>query len=361
MSETGQPGRQLGLRLQSALVLPLARGLYLAVALGCLLAVFGGVLYLVYLQTTIAGQPRTLPVPPAYDGGGVSAPSSERVVDLARVGARLDPPANIRFAVSTGTLTEPPREGVVIGRFLADTPNGLAPFPDGVSLIGGRDAGLFERVSDGREKTVALAARPALVAEITESLKDLTEQTRRSFEVRAVARDAYGNVSPPTDLTFDLVLAPKRPAPAASAPAPEPEAEASELQKIAREIARTVEPEVNPAHFAVYKTALAVPERCGSSEGDETFLANYRRAVDEMRRASRRKTSRPSTPVSVMPGARSSPARTPRSRTGARSGRPTGRQPRRCAGGPWRRTSRGCRRTRPRSSRPRRARPWPCR
>ena len=285
MSETGQPGRQLGLRLQSALVLPLARGLYLAVALGCLLAVFGGVLYLVYLQTTIAGQPQTLPVPPAYDGGGVSAPSSERVVDLARVGARLDPPANIRFAVSAGTLTEPPTEGVVIGRFLADTPNGLAPFPDGVSLIGGRDAGLFERVSDGREKTVALAARPALVAEITESLKDLTEQTRRSFEVRAVARDAYGNVSPPTDLTFDLVLAPKRPAPAAPAPAPEPEAEASELQKIAREIARTVEPEVNPAHFAVYKTALAVPERCGSSEGDETFLANYRRAVDEMRRA----------------------------------------------------------------------------
>lgn len=282
MSETGQSGRKLGLRLQSALVLPLARGIYTVVALGCLLAVMGGALYLVYLQTSIASHPTTLPVPPPYQGDGVSVAPSDRVVDLARVGARLDPPANIRFSVTTGPLTEPPGEGVAIGRFVADTPNGLAPFPEGVSLLGGRDAGLFERVGDGRDQAVALAARPALVEEITESLKDLTGQTKRSFEVRVVARDAYGSVSPPTDLTFDLVLAPKRATPEAPPPSSEPQAEATELQTIAREIAQTVEPEVNPAHFAAYKAALAVPERCGSSETDTSFISNFRRAVDEM-------------------------------------------------------------------------------
>jgi len=282
MSKTGQPGRQWALRLQSALVLPLARGIYLVVALLCLLAVTAGALYLVYLQTSIASEPKMLPVPPPYEGDGVSAPHSDRVVDLARVGARLDPPANIRFSVTAGPMTEPPREGAIVGRFVADTPNGLAPFPDGVSLLGGRDAELFERVGDGRDRVVALAARPALVTEITQSLKDLTGQTRRSFEVRVVARDAYGSVSPPTDLSFDLVLAAKRATSEAPPPAA-PQPDVTELQKIAREIAQIIEPEVNPAHFTAYKTALAVPERCGSSGADDTFVANYRRALDAMR------------------------------------------------------------------------------
>ena len=282
MSETGQSGRQLGLRLQSALVLPLARGIYTVVALGCLLAVMGGALYLVYLQTSIASHPTTLPVPPPYQADGVALAPRDRVVDLAGIGARLEPPANIRLAVVTPTLHTPPEAGTLIGRFLADTPNALATYPEGVSLLGGRDAELFERVSDGRNQAIGLAARPALVAELTEALSDIKEETRRSFELRVVARDQYGIASAPTDLSFELTLAPK-PADAAAPPsASQPELEATELEKIARDIARTVEPEVNPAHFSAYKTALALPERCGSSETDTSFISNFRRAVDEM-------------------------------------------------------------------------------
>ena len=108
MSEKNQTERRWLLRLQSAFVLPLARGIFLVVALGCLLAVIGGSLYLVYLQTSIAGQPATIPVPAPYQGSAAPVDRTERMVDLAAIGIRLRPPANIRFAVAAATLTEPP-------------------------------------------------------------------------------------------------------------------------------------------------------------------------------------------------------------------------------------------------------------
>ena len=280
MSESESLGRRWFLRLQSAYVLPLARGIYVLIALGCLLAVIAGALYLVYLQTSIAGGPTSNPLPPPYQGSLKSIDRSDRVVDIDTVGSRLEPPANIRFAVSAGTITEPLEKGALIGRFVADTRNSLAPYPEGVSLLGGRDAELFERVRDRRNQAVGLAARPALVDEITKVLSGLDEETTRSFEVRVVARDKYGIASPPTDLSFELKLAPK---PAAPATPQESAQAATELQKIARDIAQTIEPEVNPAHFKAYQAALKVPKRCGSSETDESFLANYRRAVQELR------------------------------------------------------------------------------
>jgi hypothetical protein len=48
-------------------------------------------------------------------------------------------------------------------------------------------------------------------------------------------------------------------------------------------VARIVEPEVNPAHFAAYRTALQAPSRCGASDSDGFFIANYRRALEEVR------------------------------------------------------------------------------
>lgn len=281
MSDTDQSRRQWFLRLQSAYVLPLARGIYLMIALGCLLAMIGGILFAVYLQALIANPPSTVPVPPPYRGSVPTVQLPAAKVDLALVGARLDPPTNIRFVVTAATINEPVREGAVLGHFLADTPNQLAPLPDGLSLIGGRDAELFERRLDQATGAIGLAARAALAAEIGNTLRDIKAESTRTFEIRVVARDRYGITSAPTDLSFALTFGPA--AAAIAAPASTAPPAPTELQATAREIAQIIEPEVNPAQFSAYQTAVKVPERCGTKDADQTFVANYRRALEEIR------------------------------------------------------------------------------
>lgn len=282
MSGNDRVGRQWFPRLQSAYVLSVARGIYLVIALGSLLAVLGGLVYVGYLLATIAGQPETVPIPPSYQGTETPLSPSDRTLDLAVVGQRFEPPTNVRFQVASSTWTVPPKAGQVLGYFLADTPNGLASFPEGVSVIGGRDAELFERVPDGASKKNSLAARAALVAQVAEALQVIQEPTNRTFEIRVVARDQYGTASAPMDLAFDLRFAPK-PAASATAPPSAPPAQPTALEAVASEVARIVEPEVNPAHFAAYRTALKAPSRCGASDSDGPFIADYRRALEEVR------------------------------------------------------------------------------
>ncbi len=278
-------GRRWFLRLQSAFVLPLARGIYLLVALGCLLAIIGGTLYLVFLQTSIASRPTTVAVPPLYQGYGTVVEPSDRTADLAVVRKRFEPPTNVRFQVAPATLTEPPKQGQVLGYFVADTPNGLASYPEGVSVIGGRDAELFERVADGASKKNGLAARPTLSGQVGEALGDIKLATSRTFEIRVVARDRYGITSAPMDLSFDLKLGPKALASAKppSEPSAEPPAQPTALESVAGEVARTIQREVNADYIAAYRTALKVPDRCGASDSDDAFVSNYRRALEEVR------------------------------------------------------------------------------
>ncbi len=286
MSDSHNARRQWILRLQSAFVLPLARGIYLLVALGCLLAVIGGAIFVAFLQASAAGQPAMEPLPPPYRATSAVKDIPARDVDLAAIEGRLEAPAEVRFSVTTGTITAPLAAGTVLGHFQAQTPNKLAGFPDGVSLLGGRDAQLFDRVQGANRQLIGLAPRPALLAEIEQALQGITEQTSRTFEVRAIARDEYGIASAPTDLSFDLTFGPPPVTPAAAVdPRPEPEQgqDVTELQKIAREIAQTVEPTVNPAHFDAYRTATQVPSRCGASDDDATFLDNYRQAFDRVK------------------------------------------------------------------------------
>jgi hypothetical protein len=281
VSKSDEPKRGWLLRLQSTYVLPLARGIYLVIALLALVTMIGGGAYVLFLQASVGAEPGSLPLPPPYQGADPVATPSERSVDLALVQSRLEPPTKIQFVVTPGVITKPLSEGQVLGRFLAETPNKLAPFPDGVSLLGGRDAERFERVADSSSQAIALAARPALADEIKAALVDIQQETTRTFEIRVVARDRYGITSAPADLSFALKLAP---APAVIAvPAPESQAEPTPLQAIARDIARTVQPEVNPEHFAVYHKAIEVPGRCGASAEDGSFVSNYRRAFEEVR------------------------------------------------------------------------------
>ena len=283
MKDGDAPKRQWLLRLQSAYVLPLARGIYLVIALACLVTIIGGGLYILILQASTTGKPAQEPLPPAYQGSSVSPNLPPREIDLAAIQRRLAAPDRIRFSVTTGPITAPLAEDAVLGEFGATTANELAPFPDGISILGGPDAPLFDRVEGKKRGTIGLAPRPELLAQIEQQLEGLQAPENRRFELRVIARDQYGITSAPADVSFTLRLAPSA-TDAGEAPAePPPEAQLTEVQKIARDIAQTLEPTVNPAYFAIYRTASEVPGRCGTRNDDQTFLANYRRSFEDVR------------------------------------------------------------------------------
>ena len=283
MKDGDPPKRQWLLRLQSAYVLPLARGIYLLIALACLVTVIGGGLYVLILQASSAGTPAQEPLPPVYQGSSGSSNLPAREIDLAAVERRLTAPGDIAFSVATGTISEPLAEGTLLGFFRAGTPNELAAYPDGISILGGPDAPLFDRVQGERPGAIALTPRPELLAQIESQLASLQAPETRRFELRIIARDQYGITSAPTDISFSLKFAPAASAPAAAAAESAPAPALTEVEKIARDIAQTLEPTVNPAHFAVYRTASEVPGRCGTRNDDQAFLASYRRAFDELR------------------------------------------------------------------------------
>lgn len=206
MSDSDQPGRRWFLQMQSAYVLPLARGICLLIALACLVTAIGGISYAGFLQVSITGQPAPVPVPPPYQDTEPAEAAVDRTIDLTVVQSRLEPPTNIRFVAVVGAITEPPRAGQALRYFVADTRNGLAPFPDGVSLLGVPDAELFERVREGSKQRIGLAAKTSLVTELTETLRDIQAAASRIFTIRVVARDSYGVVSAPKDLSFTLTL-----------------------------------------------------------------------------------------------------------------------------------------------------------
>lgn len=275
------PEPRLFNRFPSVLVLPVARAIYLFIALISLVVVAGGIVFAVYLQLSTAGQPRTIPVPPPYQGS-LSVPNPPlEALDLSVVGARLKPPTSIRFVVTAGVIATPPKQGTVLGYFVADTVNQIAAYPDGVSILGGTDAERFVRALDQKSNKAGLALTPMLASELAEALRDIKEEQQRSFQVRVVMRDQFGTSSAAEDVAFSLRLAP---APAAG---PEPKldsmAEPTELQKIAGEVAKIVEPAMNPARVSAYAKAQLVPRRCGASDGDQIFLADYRRAVEDTR------------------------------------------------------------------------------
>jgi hypothetical protein len=277
------PNRQWLLRLQSAYVLPLARGIYLIIALACLITVVGGGIYILFLQASTTGAPAQEPLPPTYQGSSTSRGLPAREIDLDAIERRLAVPDNVKFSVTKGPIREPLAEGTILGHFDANTANELAPYPDGISVLGGPDAPLFDRVRGKERGSIALAPRPELLAEIESRLEALQAPEARRFELRVVARDQYGITSAPADISFELKLAPPATEPADEAEEAAAEPALTEVQKIARDIAQTLEPTVNPAHFAVYRTASEVPGRCGAEEDDRAFLASYRRAFDRLR------------------------------------------------------------------------------
>jgi hypothetical protein len=279
MIKDNQAKQGLPLQVLSGVVLPTARTLYLLVALGSLLAVLGGIVYIVFLQASAAGQPTTRPLPPPHGGSPPSVNLSEIRPDSALLSERLHPPSDVRFHATSNVLVAPPPVGEVLGRFTASTPNGLAAHPDGISILGGPDAQLFERVPT-TNGAVGLAPREALVQQIAQMLAGLDKEVSRAYTLSVIARDRFGILSAPTTVTFSLRFAPKP-----TQPEPEPAAEQAltPLQSLARDIARTIEPEVNPDHFSAYRTAQETPATCGAAPDDREFLDIYGNAFSEHR------------------------------------------------------------------------------
>lgn len=266
-------------RFQSDVVLRLARLTFLIGAALALLVIVGALLYAAALQLKLFGGPETVPVPAAYQ------PSSP-VIGLEWIESRLSPPRNLTFVVTRDTIVDPVSQGEFVGYFQAVTLNGLASFPDSFDILGGRDSHLFQRVRHS-QSGVGLAMTPALAEQINKARESVQSTETLSFEIKVVARDAYGNYSTPHDLTFALRFGPsvrRAPAePAIAAPQPQPQAlpeRPTEIQKLAREIALLLDPGQTLRFYDFYRRALDVPRICGASDASADFLASFRRAFD---------------------------------------------------------------------------------
>ena len=282
MAKTDTPGRDWLLRLQSAFVLPLARTLYLSVAVLSLIVAIGAAAVLLWAFLTGAGQPKLEREPPPYRGSPAAAPAVSRTLDLDTVKRYVGPPTDIRFVITSGPLSEPPPVGKPLGYFVAQSPTGVARHPDGVSVLGGTDAELLERIQHPGTGLTGLAANQRFVERMREDLAGLTAAQRKSYGVRVIARDRFGTASAPTDVTFELELVP--PTTAETLPPAQPvPTEVTALQEIARDIARALQPEVNPEQFRIYNRALEVPGECQAADDDGDFLAGFRDAFTQVR------------------------------------------------------------------------------
>ncbi len=259
-------------RLQTRLVLPTARTLYLFGAVLCIAAAAVGLVIAMVLQMGTWQHAAQRELPDVV---------SDRPAQISfdRLDARLSPPSNIRFVTDRPSLPAPLSPAASLGHFEADTPNGMADFPYGFQIIGGADAEAFEAdLGYASGPRTVLRASPALADEINNVAPTLKGPVQRSFVVQVLARDAYGNRSEPTDVTFTLTYGPQ---PVGIGPAPQGEQTPSAmLKQIAIRIAGIVDPtQSTPDYFDAYNYALAEPARCGAKD-DAVFIDGYRLALD---------------------------------------------------------------------------------
>ena len=258
-------------------VLSFARGVYLLIAIASLVVMIGGTAFIIYLQAMMFKQPSEIPIPPPYQRMSYVA----HTINHAIIAGRLAPPKDIRFVVTTDVITALPNQNVILGYFTANTKNNLASFPDGISIIGGKDSELFEKALDSKNDKIGLKAKAALTNEITELLRDIKARKDRIFEIRVAARDQYGIISPATDIRFVLTFGPALDSRLDSKSESQPEI--TELQKVAGDIAKVIEPTVNPAYVSAYRTALGIPRKCGTHDSDQVFITNYRQSLEKVR------------------------------------------------------------------------------
>jgi len=259
--------------LQSKFVLGTARKIYLVIAsLSLLVAILAAAAALLFQVLALKPAP-SMTVPEARTPQPVA-------MDVSTVSRSLQPPTNVRFVPTP--ITGPLDQNDVVGYFDADTPNGLAAFPDDFDIFGGPDANQFERASVTVRfptRTVVRAGlKPSatLLATINQALSG-SASLKQSFTLNVVARDRFNNTTQSTPVTFSLALG-------ASSTAPQGQGtvQMSDLQVLARAIALHLDPAKTPTYFDQYSRALRVPGECGASNDDSDFIRGFRAAYDNL-------------------------------------------------------------------------------
>jgi hypothetical protein len=202
-------GAQIFNRLSGFFLIPIAKIIYAVIAIVCLLAIVGGLIFIIYLQASTAMRPETVPVPPPYHepNPNASLPSNQKM-DINIVKNKISPPSKIKFINTIGLINAQLRPNIIIGYFVAETANEIAPYPDGLSIIGGHDAEKFERAFDQRSQKAGLAPTVALLNELNNSINSIKQEQTKKFSIRVVMRDRFGMVSVPEDVTVEIKVAP---------------------------------------------------------------------------------------------------------------------------------------------------------
>jgi len=247
--------------LQSKFVLSTARRVYLIVACFSLLAAILALISVLLFQLLSYAPAPEVPVPEARAPHAVA-------MDSSTVARSLAAPTNLRFV--SLQITPPLGPNDVVGYFDADTPSGLAAFPEDFDIFGGTDAADFERAPVNVRFDYGTITRAGLKPS-QDLLNKINQRipVKPSFSVLVVARDRFGNVTKPQKVEFSLALEGARPA------ASPPREEMTDLQILAREIALRLDPNKTPVYFQEYDRAQRVPEHCGASPENADFVRGF--------------------------------------------------------------------------------------
>ncbi|MBI3438685.1 MAG: hypothetical protein HY054_08580 [Proteobacteria bacterium] len=178
------------------MVLRTARGLYLLAACVSLALLTLAVVIAFVAQLTTFRFNVDEPVPAVH-------PPQAEAIAVSDVAARLLPPTSPRFVQDPAIITTTLTKDQPLGYFYADTPNGLAAYPNDFDLIGGPDAASFvlERHSNGH---TGLRPTSEFADRINAARTAHSTATTESFTVRVVARDTAGLRSTPTDVIVQI-------------------------------------------------------------------------------------------------------------------------------------------------------------
>lgn len=167
-----------------AILLKAAKVISAVTATLCVLVVGVGLVVALYFESIIWKGPHRVPVPP-------EARATALAIGPAAVDERLKPPSNVRVTVTHPVVDEALKHQDILGYLQADTANGLARFPEGIDILGGRDSEMFDR-RDGGAQGTALVPTQALIDQVRATLASGPVQSRHEFALVIVARDSYG-------------------------------------------------------------------------------------------------------------------------------------------------------------------------
>ena len=242
------------------------------------LVILLGLLAAFLLEISTWSTPTQSPLPPAYKARPLD-------VTFEALDARLLPPRNIEFVNQIGVIDGPVKENRILGYFIANTDNQLAPPPNDFLIIGGQDAGLFDRRIDTRNKRSVLVPGKEFIELVNSELAKNVGPQRHTYMLTVLAYDDAGNRSESTSVSIPISIGKAAERVSANNESAPVQVTESALDKLASEIAFALHPERPPkAEFmAAFKIARTVPERCKVRDDDLEFLKHYRQAFEHIR------------------------------------------------------------------------------